>query len=117
MIARLRVDPIACEGRGLCTEMLPELITLDDWGFPIIGDGPVPRRLLGDVRVTVRACPKLALRISEYPERPVVLRPDLAQVRQRGDQQAAARGYSFLTLDALTGRHFRAGMGPTARPQ
>ena len=82
MIARLRVDPIACDGRALCAEMLPELITLDDWGFPIIGEDPVPRRLLGDVRVTVRACPKLALKISEYPERPAVLRPDLAQVRQ-----------------------------------
>jgi ferredoxin len=35
---RLRVDPIACDGRGLCAEILPELITLDDWGFPIIGD-------------------------------------------------------------------------------
>ena len=33
--ARLRVDPIACDGRGLCAEALPELITLDDWGFPI----------------------------------------------------------------------------------
>ena len=63
--ARLRVDLIACDGRGLCAEMLPELITLDDWGFPIIGDGPVPRRLLADVRVTVRACPMLALKISD----------------------------------------------------
>ena len=31
---RLRVDPIACDGRGLCAETLPEMITLDDWGFP-----------------------------------------------------------------------------------
>ena len=29
---RLKVDPIACDGRGLCAELLPELITLDDWG-------------------------------------------------------------------------------------
>ena len=36
----LRVDPIACDGRGLCAEVLPELITLDDWGFPIIAAGP-----------------------------------------------------------------------------
>src|ERR1035438_5078457 len=35
---RLRVDPLAGDGRGLCAEILPELITLDDWGFPIIGD-------------------------------------------------------------------------------
>lgn len=31
--------PIACDGRGLCAKILSELITLDDWGFPIIRDG------------------------------------------------------------------------------
>ena len=61
--ARLRVDFIACDGRGLCVEALPELITLDDWGFPIVGDQDVPPRLRADARVTVRACPKLALRL------------------------------------------------------
>jgi ferredoxin len=60
---RLRVDPIACDGRGLCAELLPELITLDDWGFPMIRDGDVPDRLLADARETVRVCPKLALRL------------------------------------------------------
>jgi len=58
---RLRVDLIACDGRGLCAEALPELITLDDWGFPITSDRAVPSRLLADARETVRACPKLAL--------------------------------------------------------
>ena len=46
--ARLRVDPIACDGRGLCAEALPELITLDDWGFPITSGQPVPAWLLAD---------------------------------------------------------------------
>ena len=53
----LRVDPIACDGRGLCAELLPELITPDDWGFPIIRDDAVPAHLLGDARATIRACP------------------------------------------------------------
>ncbi len=61
--ARLRVDFIACDGRGLCAEALPELITLDDWGFPIVSGRPMPARLLPDARATVRACPKLALRL------------------------------------------------------
>jgi ferredoxin len=43
---RLRLDPIACDGRKLCAEILPELITLDDWGFPIIRDTDVPDHLL-----------------------------------------------------------------------
>ena len=60
---RLRVDLIACDGRGLCAEALPELITLDDWGFPIVGGSAVPSRLLADVRATTLACPKLALRL------------------------------------------------------
>jgi ferredoxin len=63
--ARLRIDPIACDGRGLCAEMLPELITVDDWGFPIIREGDVPARLQADARETVRVCPKLALRLEE----------------------------------------------------
>jgi ferredoxin len=61
--ARLRVDFIACKGRGLCAEALPELITLDDWGFPIVSTRPVPPPLLSDARETVRACPLLALRL------------------------------------------------------
>ena len=65
MIRRLRVDPIVCEGRGLCAEVLPELITLDDWGFPIIRGGEVPGPLLADAREAVRVCPKLALRREE----------------------------------------------------
>ena len=60
---RLRVDFIACDGRGLCAAALPELITLDDWGFPIVSGRPVPPRMLADACETVRACPKLALRL------------------------------------------------------
>jgi len=59
----LRVDFIACDGRGLCAEALPELITLDDWGFPIVSGQALPPRLLADARATVRACPRLALRL------------------------------------------------------
>ena len=43
----LRVDPIACDGRGLCAELFPEWIALDDWGYPIVDRGPIPDQLLG----------------------------------------------------------------------
>jgi ferredoxin len=59
----LRVDPIACAGRGLCAELLPELIALDDWGFPMVADRGVPPHLAADARATVKACPLLALRL------------------------------------------------------
>ena len=60
---RLRVDPIACDGRGLCAEILPELVTPDDWGFPVIRDGDVPDGLRDEAREAVRLCPKLALQL------------------------------------------------------
>jgi ferredoxin len=61
--SRLRVDPIACDGRGLCAEVLPELITLDDWGYPIISDRELAGRLYTEAGEAVRICPKLALHI------------------------------------------------------
>jgi ferredoxin len=61
--ARLTVDPIACDGRGICAELLPGLITLDDWGFPII-HGDVPPALRDEAAEAARLCPKLALRLT-----------------------------------------------------
>jgi ferredoxin len=67
MAPRLRVDPVACDGRGLCAEVLPELIRMDDWGFPIIAEGRVPARLRADAVEAVRVCPKIALRLETSP--------------------------------------------------
>jgi len=60
---RLRVDPIACDGRGLCAELLPGLIALDDWGFPMVCGQEVPDALRGEASAAVKACPRLALRL------------------------------------------------------
>jgi ferredoxin len=62
----LRVDPIACEGHGLCAELLPELIQLDDWGYPIVDGRPVPQKLLAHARRAVDACPTLALALTAH---------------------------------------------------
>ena len=43
--------------------MLPELIALDDWGYPIIGADPVPAHLEPLARRAVAVCPTLALRL------------------------------------------------------
>ena len=75
--ARLRVDPIACDGRGLCVEVLPELITLDDWGYPIIADGEIPPRLITGAEEAIRLCPLLALRL----DRPGCERPGHAATK------------------------------------
>jgi ferredoxin len=60
---KLQVDPIACSGHGLCADLLPELIELDEWGYPIIRDS-VPPDLTAHARRAVHACPALALRLS-----------------------------------------------------
>ena len=60
---RLRVNPIGCTGHGLCAELLPELITLDQWGYPVLADGRVPAYLTGRARRAVTDCPALALRL------------------------------------------------------
>ena len=65
MSARLRVNPIACEAHGQCAELLPELIRLDDWGYPIIDESEVPPELLGLARRAVDFCPTLALMLEE----------------------------------------------------
>jgi ferredoxin len=57
----VRVNPIACEGHGLCAELLPEWIRLDDWGYPIVNPGPVPPELEEHARRAASACPTLAL--------------------------------------------------------
>jgi len=65
MKRRLDVDIIACDGRGLCAELLPEIVRLDDWGYPIIDKQPFDERLLPLVKRAEAACPMLALHIVE----------------------------------------------------
>jgi ferredoxin len=55
------VNPIACEAHGLCAELFPERISLDDWGYPIVDARPIPAELEGHARRAVDACPTLAL--------------------------------------------------------
>jgi ferredoxin len=63
-VSRLRVDWVACDGHGLCADLLPELVDLDEWGYPILRSADVPDALLAKARATVAACPALALRIT-----------------------------------------------------
>ena len=61
----LRVNPILCDAYGHCAELLPELIALDEWGYPIIEDGPVPSDLQREARRAVSLCPRLALLLEQ----------------------------------------------------
>jgi ferredoxin len=59
----LAVDPITCDGHGLCADLFPEFVALDEWGYPLIDPRPVPGDLLAHARRAVAGCPTLALRL------------------------------------------------------
>jgi ferredoxin len=59
----IAVDRIKCDGHGLCAEILPEVIRLDDWGYPIVAPGPIPAQLLPLAQRAMDSCPVLALAI------------------------------------------------------
>ncbi|MER5827147.1 ferredoxin [Streptomyces mirabilis] len=61
---RLEVDWTACQGHGLCAELLPEHITLDEWGYPLLGEAPLPPTTLKRARRAAADCPVLALKLA-----------------------------------------------------
>ena len=68
-LQRVVIDRIKCDGHGVCAELLPEMVQLDDWGYPIIDAAPVPEHLLAHARRAVAGCPMLALRLSALATR------------------------------------------------
>ena len=63
---RLRVNPTLCDGVGYCAEIVPELITLDDWGVPIVDSRTIEDGdLLHHAQRAVTTCPRLALLLEE----------------------------------------------------
>ena len=64
---RVHVDWTRCDGHGSCAELLPELLSTDEWGFPLArGDQrepDVPGSLERHARRAVRSCPLQALRL------------------------------------------------------
>ena len=73
--ARLTVDWTRCQGHGLCSRLVPELVQLDSQGFPVFLDMPVPFWLEPDAAQAVQMCPALALRLEpvDPPPAPAAL--------------------------------------------
>jgi ferredoxin len=67
---QIRVNPIDCKAHGLCAEVLPEWIELDDWGYPLLDGAELPAHLVGDARRAARACPALAITLSSPAKNP-----------------------------------------------
>jgi len=67
----LSINPILCDGFGHCGELAPDLVHLDEWGYPIITTVPVPLSNLAaleSARFAVRGCPRQALRIDRVAD-------------------------------------------------
>jgi ferredoxin len=60
---KITIDPVACDAYGYCAELLPEAITLDEWGYPIVGDSPLPAKLVALAKRAARDCPKRAIAV------------------------------------------------------
>jgi len=67
MTTRLHIDWTRCDGHGSCAELLPQLLAVDDFGFPAVRTGErdplVPGRLEEAALHAVRNCPLMALRL------------------------------------------------------
>ena len=71
---RLVLDPTKCDGRGLCHDYAPDLIRLDEWGYPVLPGGSLAAVVSGDdvaaARAAVGGCPALALHLERLPKAP-----------------------------------------------
>ena len=62
---KLVIDFIACEGHGVCADLMPTHVELDEWGYPIVSRDTVDLHDMRAARRTIRACPELAMRLEE----------------------------------------------------
>ncbi len=95
--SQLTVDWTRCQGHGLCARLVPELVQLDEHGYPKILAGPVPPWLSRHARQAVDMCPALALSLSNakaappaYATRDAASGP-MPVVRQSPNQRALPR--------------------------
>jgi ferredoxin len=56
----ITVDPIACQAYGYCAELLPELVSLDEWGYPVVDHGAIDPQHLELARRAAKDCPRRA---------------------------------------------------------
>ena len=59
--ARLRLDPIACDGIGMCAHLAPRLVALDPWGYPLLENARLEGADRQAAQRAVTGCPRRAL--------------------------------------------------------
>jgi ferredoxin len=58
---RLSIDPVACDGLGMCAHQAPDVIELDPWGYPVISQEQLEGAQADQAQHAIRACPRKAL--------------------------------------------------------
>jgi NADH:ubiquinone oxidoreductase subunit F (NADH-binding)/ferredoxin len=101
---RLSLNWTRCQGHGLCAHIVPELVQLDEQGYPVMLDMPVPPWLGREARRAVEMCPALALRLAPVSDDERRDRPALAAAGRRslaaaGRRQLTARPSEFVVTE------------------
>ena len=65
MAMKLRVDPVMCDGFGHCAELAPEIIDLDEWGYPILADEALTPKKRKLAETAILQCPRKALHLQQ----------------------------------------------------
>ena len=63
---RLRVDPVACDGIGMCAHLAPRIIALGPWGYPVLAAHPLAPADARRAAAAVAACPRRALFVQDH---------------------------------------------------
>ena len=58
---QLRIDPVACDGIGMCAHLAAGLVRLDSWGYPILPNRPLRDNEQKQADKAVAGCPRRAL--------------------------------------------------------
>lgn len=58
---RLRVNPVACDGIGICLHIAPTLVRSDSWGYPLLAEGLLHGADRRVAEAATAACPRRAL--------------------------------------------------------
>ena len=66
---RITIDPVACEAYGYCAELLPEAISLDEWGYPIVDNRPLHARARGPGQAGGTGLPEASYHVAGEGER------------------------------------------------
>lgn len=62
-MSELSIDWRRCRGHGVCAAAIPEMVTLDQWGYPVVTGDELPVDLRRAARLAQRTCPAAALRV------------------------------------------------------